>query len=68
MLYTNGYKTPGLIGVIDFEKELLYTNIFSCTTNNGYLSKCFPLCSVSTGTNPVTDPTTLGSVAKVVGP
>ena len=24
------------------------------------------LCSVSTGANPVTDPTTLGSVAKVV--
>ena len=71
MLYTNEYKTTGLIGLIDVEKafdtvvwdflfaalkqfnpdptfitwiQLLYTNIFSCTTNNGY-SKHFPLSS-----------------------
>ena len=70
ILYTNEYKIPGLIGLIDFEKafdtvewdflfavlkqfnldptfitwiKLLYTNIFSCTTNNGYLSNHFPL-------------------------
>ena len=69
ILYTNEYKIPGLIGLIDFEKsfdtvewnflfaalkqfnldptfitwiKLLYSNIFSCTTN-GHLSKRFPL-------------------------